>query len=66
MEKYAFTAYISKDVAAGRFKVSFPNFPDCSTEGKSFPEAYVAAWTALGLHSRTLEEALKEKLGIKD
>jgi len=63
MEKYVFTAYISKDVAAGRFRVSFPDFPDCSTEGESFPEAYVAAWTALGLH---LLDLLKNKKPIPE
>lgn len=45
-----FTTFVWQDVLTRKFKGSIPDFPDCSTEGENFVEAYVKAQTALESH----------------
>ena len=42
----------------GGFWVSFPDFPECMTQGDSMDEAYEMAIDALGLSLSSIEEEL--------
>lgn len=52
----------------GGFWVSFPDFPECFTEGDDMTQAYEMAVKAMGLalvnFSQVLQEALMSKLNI--
>jgi predicted RNase H-like HicB family nuclease len=50
-----FIAFISRQ-SDGDFHVSFPDFPDCHSGGKSVTEARLNAESALGLHCRRLND----------
>jgi len=48
MEKYFYPAVFHK-AEEGGFWVSFPDFPECLTQGDDMSQAYEMAWDALGL-----------------
>ncbi len=50
-----FIAFISRQSGAD-FHVSFPDFPHCSTAGKTITEARFNAQSALALHYRRLHD----------
>ena len=45
----------------GGFWVSFPDFPECMTQGDSMDEAYEMAIDALGLSLSSIEELISQK-----
>lgn len=57
--KYVFPSFISKDEESETFKVYFPDFPDCSAEGKDFQDACFEAWKALGCYLYNLDKNKK-------
>ena len=48
----------------GGFWVSFPDFPECMTQGDSMDEAYEMAIDALGLSLSSIEETVDPEDGI--
>lgn len=62
MEKLFYPAMFHK-AEEGGFRVSFPDFPECFTEGDDMTQAYQMAVDALGL-AITSRESEEEKLPI--
>ncbi|ADY55402.1 hypothetical protein Sgly_1076 [Syntrophobotulus glycolicus DSM 8271] len=63
MKKYVFTANIGKDEVTGKYKASFPYFPDCSVGGDTFLDTYFMAWTML---ERYLYDLVKADMPIPE
>lgn len=48
MKKLFYPALFHK-AEEGGFWITFPDFPECMTQGESMQDAYEMAWDALGL-----------------
>lgn len=57
MSKYFYPAVFHRDVDGG-YWVTFPDFPECMTQGDSMEEAYEMAADALGL---SIDDRLKNR-----
>lgn len=57
MNSYFYPAIFHNDEKGG-YWISFPDFPECMTQGETMEEAYKMAWDALGL---CIDERLKNK-----
>ena len=57
MNRFFYPAVFHKEEGGG-FWISFPDFPECMTQGETIEEAYNMATEALGL---CIDERLKNK-----
>lgn len=62
MNTYYYPAVFHKDIKGG-FWISFPDFPECMTQGETIDEAYKMAVEAIGL---CIDERLKDNTELPE
>ena len=63
MNNYFYPAIFHSDKESGGYWISFPDFPECMTQGDSLEEAYKMAVEALGL---CIDDRIREHESLPD
>jgi len=63
MNRYYFYQAVFHEAEEGGYWVSFPDFPECMTQGETVEETYKMAYEAIGL---CIEDRLKNKESLPE